>query len=222
MTDALQSQPIPALADLSIQLLAALEHRQIANTAREQDLDEALREARTWAHRRAARSERDRGCYRVGAALEPNDGHLIDDLFITGLDHLGAFGVALLTNIALQHPGESLSGLLRNLLASPVGNLIREWGVWGRRTWLRNLYWQETVDFLTSKKGMDPRQRWRDEQVTAQQAYLAGEIGRWLKLAVPNFANRGEAFEWIRRKGGNPRFLEPPTKPPLPSIPGVK
>jgi hypothetical protein len=208
----------PALADLANQLLALLDGRAVANEAREEELEELIREAETSIYRSAARIERDRGCYRVGAAFEPNKGHRLDDIFLTGVDHLGSIGVALLAETALAHPGESLSGLLRILSATEQGDNVREWGVWGRGTWNRKLYLWETEGFFRTKKGSDPKQKWRGETVTRRQLYLIGEICRCLVVLEPKPSNRGEAYEWIKANGGNPRFSNPPPVPALPKL----
>ncbi len=183
-----------------------------------QTLDELVREAETYLHRRAAHSERDRGCYRVGAALEPYGGHLLDDVALAGLDHLGAFGLLLLVRVALANPGRSLSELLGLLFASESGREIRAWGVWSRCVWLRNLYVEETVNFLLTKKGQDPAQRWRKETITARQQHLLRELSRTLELGDPNLRDRGEAFDWIKALGGNPRFRG---RPPMPTLPAA-
>lgn len=210
--------PEPAdLAALALKLSDEISRRAVAHTARMDGLEERIREAETWLHRRAAHSERDRGCYRTGAALEPTGGHMLDDIALTGLDHLGAYGLLFLVQTALDHPGESLSGMMRILFASDTGSRIREWGGWSRGIWNRQFYIEETVTFLTSKKGMDPKQRWRREKkVTARQRYLADEIARCLDISVPDFPTRGDAFEWIRDHGGNPRFHQEPARPGLP------
>ncbi len=182
-----------------------------------QTLDELVREAETYLHRRAAHGERDRGCYRVGAALEPCGGHLLDDVALSGLDHLGAFGLLLLVQVALANPGQTLSELMGILFTSEAGEEIRAWGVWSRGVWLRNLYVEETVNFLLTKKAQDPAQRWRKDKVTARQQHLLRELSRALDINVPGLANRGEAFDWIKANGGNPRFREPPPMPALPS-----
>lgn len=73
-------------------------------------------------------------------------------------------------------------------------------------------------DISASKKGTDPKQSWRSETVTGPQHYIIGEIERCLSLTAPAFGNRGQAFEWIKEQGGNPRFLTPPSPPPLPRL----
>ena len=182
------------------------------------DLEDGEHEAQSWLYRSAARNIRDGACYRIGSALEPNAGHLIDDIFLSGFDHLGGFAVLLLIPHMLAHPGKALSDYLRLLSDTEEGHLIRDWGVWARAVWNRSLYIAETITFLQSKTGRDPGQKWRRGKITRRQHYLVMEIARSLEIVEPSFPNRGDAFEWIKRQGGNPRFLTPPTQPPLPMI----
>lgn len=213
--------PTVAAADLqnaALRLVFTLDGHKVSNDARIQNLDELIREFETWQHRRAAHSARDRACYRAGAALEPYGGHFLDDVALSGLDHLGAVGLVLLVQIAVQYPGLSLSGLLAKLFQSTHGVVVRHWGEWSRWHWLRELIHQETVAFLATEKGRDPKARWRNEEVTARQSYLILELARVLEIMAPEFATRGDAFDWIRAEGGNPRFHTPPPAPPLPDF----
>jgi len=220
MTHAPSSPVAPSRLVKAANLLAGvLDGLSATNTARIEDLTDATREAETYLHRRAAYNARDRGCYRTGSALEPNNGHLLDDIALAGFDHLGAFGLLLLVDIAQHHPGESLSGLLRILFGSEAGACIRAWGSWSRLTWLRQLYINETVTFISTKKGSDPAQRWRQDNVTLNQKHLVREIARILGIAEPKFKKRGRAFEWLKEQGGNPRFWTTPPMPALPQLP---
>ena len=202
----------------ALRLAFALDGHIVSNDARSQTLDVLIREFENWQHRRAAHSARDRGCYRTGAALEPYGGHLLDDVALSGLDHLGAVGLVLLVQIAVDYPGLSLSELLTKLFQSPHGTMVRQWGEWSRWHWLRALAHQETVAFLATKKGRDPKARWRNEEVTARQSYLILELARVLEIMAPEFATRGDAFDWIRAEDGNPRFHTAPPVPPLPGF----
>ncbi|AMK22078.1 hypothetical protein [Sphingobium sp. TKS] len=191
---------------------------RIAEEARVSLLDDEIREAQTWAFRRAAYHERDRRCYRVGSAFEPGGGLDLDDVALTGLDCLGIRGVLLVAATARQHPNLPLNGILKKLFASEAGQQIRAWGAWRRWHWLSDLYRAETQTFLNSKKGKDPAQQWRSGKPTAAQEHIIREIARLLQIDRPAFARRGDAFEWIKAAGGNPRFHEPPPLPDLPEI----
>ena len=114
--------PFADLPALYTALLARLGATRADLAARIQDLDEAVRDAEMWLHRRAARHERDRRCYRLGAALEPAGGLQIDDVFLSGLDLLGGHGVALLAAAAVAAPGgTSLSELIVRMAPTRAG-----------------------------------------------------------------------------------------------------
>lgn len=214
--DTLPPAPERDLAGLAALLLSRISASLVRDEARRQDLDEAIREAETWQRRRAAHSARDRACYRIGEALEPKQGHLLDDLALTGFDHLGALGLLLLAEVALGRPGASVSELLEELFASEHGDSLRAWGAWVRAQWLQRLYDAETDGFLASVAAKDPKARWRRRPVTARQRYLAGQIARSLGLPEPALHDRGGAFDWIGRHGGDERLSRPPPAPPLP------
>lgn len=215
MTHTTDSKPLDRrLAEL----LVATRDLRVSEEAHANLLDEEIREAESWSMRRAARHERDRACYRAGAAFSPSGGPDFDDIALCGMDHLGAHGVLLLAETALRHPELPLSALLRHLFQSEAGAAIRAWGVWRRWHWLADFYRAETEAFLASKKGRDPRQRWRREKVTVNQEHLIREISRYLQIVRPTFIDRGAAFDWIRDAGGNPRFRDAPACPPRPVL----
>lgn len=187
--------------------------------ARVQNLEAAVTDADMWLRRRAARHQRDRLCYRLGAALEPAGGLQVDDVFLSGLDLLGGHGVALLAAAALAAPGgTSLSELMVRMAPTKAGRIVRDWGAWSRFTWLRDLYRQVVADFEASPAGRDPRRSWRKAAPTARQQYLVGELARFLQLDRPEFVCRGDVHDWLRVGGGNPRFQVRPELPPLPTL----
>jgi hypothetical protein len=217
MTAFTPPSPVPSSLAKAAQSLAAALDAAPGNAPRVQQLDALIRESETWLHRRASYIERDKGCYRTGAALEPVGGHRLDDIQLSGLDALGGVGVKILAETAVSNPGLSLSELLATLFAGPAGTALQAWGAWSRWHWLSALYRHETEEFLASKKGLDPRQRWRQQRPTARQTYIIEQIARLLNEPVPSFDTRGAAFEYIREQGGNPRFAREPARPALPA-----
>lgn len=209
--------PSSALQNAAARLSTRLHAITVSAKARQATLDDLIRDAETWLQRRAAWNVRDKALYRTGAAFEPSGGHLLNDIQLSGLDALGAHGVLMLADTAAQHPTLALSELMAVLFASPHGPLIAEWGRWSRLHWLAALHNEETEAFLQTRAGSDPKAPWRTRQPTRRQAFLAEEMARALEVDVPAFADRGEAFDWIRREGGNPRFWKLPPVPRVPS-----
>lgn len=211
--------PSNVLAALYEPLVAKAATSRVQCGLRVQALDEAVREADMWSSRRAASHARDRSCYRLGAALEPTGGLAIDDVALSGLDALGAHGVALLAAQALVSPdGTSLSDLILAISRSKAGQSLRAWGVWARFNWLKELYQREVIDFENSHAGRDKARSWRRKPVSARQVYLLRELARFLQLEPPELGDRGSAHDWLLRQGGNPRFIVPLERPPLPAF----
>jgi len=210
--DPVSSRLSAAAARLRTRLSAATSRVE----ARRALLDDLIRDAETWLHRRAAWNARDKALYRTGAALESYGGHLLDDIQLSGLDALGARGVLLIAETAAEHPDLSLSQLIAMLFASDHGRLIAEWGRWSRLHWLSALHAEETEQFLRTKAGSDPKAAWRCRPPTRRQSFLASEMARAIGIEPPTLANRGDAFDWINEHGGNPRFWSLPPAPALP------
>lgn len=183
---------------------------------RAQELDSLIHDAQAREHRRAAFNARDASCYRLGSAFEPQGGLDLDPVALTGWLALGVTGILLLNRIILATPSDpSTVNHLKTLFRSPAGLGIRAWGVWSRWCWLKSLYLQETELFLASPAGQDPKAGWRRKAPTAKQTYLIAQICTDLQKDGQTFATRGEAFDWIREQGGNPKFKVEPAKPDL-------
>lgn len=211
MSDSLNhAESLKVKAALLYSLAASQEGK--ADT-RVSELEKLIHDAAAREHRRAAFNARDKACYRLGGAFEPVDGLGLDPTMLAGFLALGSIALLLLVQVALKQPDASIAVLLSRLSRSPAGRLVRAHGVWVRWRWLQRLYVEETAAFLQSKKGRDPKARWRTEKVTANQAYLIEQICLLLELEGRRFADRGDAFEWIKSHGGNPRFTQEPKKP---------
>ena len=101
----------------------------------------------------------------------------------------------------------SLIDLIQLVLDDPnVRERARNHGAELRWEWSRALYQAEVEDFAQSPAAQNPRAAWRRKSVTRRQVYLIGEAVRCFELDPLNVTNRGEAYEWLRMVGGNPRF----------------
>jgi hypothetical protein len=210
--------PTNVLQQQAALLLAYASQARLAMSAREEELAALVRDAQRREHRRAKFNERDSSCYRIGAAFEPTNGLDLDPVALSGFLALGTTGLLLLVRAALDHPEASVSEQLAALFRSEAGAALRAWGSWSRWCWLRALYVAETTTFLASAAGQDPAAKWRRERATAEQGYLAAAICLDLGIAEPRFNDRGSAFDWIMKHGGNPRFQEEPARPDLDAL----
>jgi hypothetical protein len=76
------------------------------------------------------------------------------------------------------------------------------------------LYLATVQSFIDNGKADDPNASWRSRYPTSDQLDLIETISLLDWVEPPGRPTRGEAFDWIRREGGNPRFREPPRRPP--------
>lgn len=75
-----------------------------------------------------------------------------------------------------------------------------------RWQWQHDLYHAEVDAFAASSAAQNQRAQWRKKPITRGQIYLIDEAIRCFELNPPALTTRGEAYEWLRRVGGNPRF----------------
>jgi hypothetical protein len=209
--------PDPATLDEAIAglaLLAATYRGELA-TVREQ-LPELRRNARANAKRRgSSRGSPDELKYRFGSVLYVLDAVAVDDVALLGLLFNADIALGWLARARLERGPCGFFKLVEAILAEPFRrNWCRRWGevvTWERN---RDLYLATVESFLKSGKADDPKARWRSKHPTSDQLELIDTICTLTSLAPPEHPNRGEAFEWIRREGGNPRYWEPPAQPP--------
>ena len=219
MTDTTRlSDRLKAAAELA---LAQIDNADLRFDAQAGDLDQLIHDAEAREHRRAAHLLRDARCYRLGSAFEPAGGLLLDPVAVTGWLATGPAGVLLLAEQVLAKPDAGLAEHFATLFRSSAGGLIRAHGVWLRWAWLRDYYMQEVTDFLASPKGRDPKAGWRNKPPSNRQTYLVAEICVLLQLEFQSFATRGDAFEWILKHEGNPRFSQEPPQPDLRGLTGA-
>lgn len=157
----------------------------------------------------------DASNYALGAGLVLVGMEGVDDTALVGL---------------MAHPDQMLGWLaqVRRTGAGPMfGDLVKavftdqacyawclQWGrvlQWRRR---KALYDAAVTSFMSSGKA-GPKARWRREEITDDQAALITTLAHILGEPLPGLANRGEAFEWIYARGGNPTYWQEPASPPV-------
>lgn len=146
--------------------------------------------------------------YRLGSmfAVLASDLDQLDDLAILGLLSDGELALRLLALAASKHQG-SLVDLIRQVLSDP--SILQAFRRKGARLWWdwnRALYHAEVEAFAQSDAARDPRASWRRRPPSRRQLYLIDEAVRAFELDPPTITNRGQAYEWLRQVGGNPRF----------------
>lgn len=173
-------------------------------------LEELKREIYQYGQRRCdAEASLDNLKYYTGFAFEVNGALDLPSLALTGLLSMPADAFASLFEDELP---ATVVDLLRVALARPD---VLEWatqmGIWLQWKRAEAIYRAEVTDFKNSDAFHG--RTWRGRSVSPRQFYLIGEIKRILGVELPVTRNRGEAFDFIDRHGGNPRFLNEPAFP---------
>lgn len=179
----------------------------------EDDLRELRRLHKAAPHRRGGPGSRDARKYELGsvlvmAGLEDIDAKLLLGLFAHPLLMLRWLGEAI-----VQQPHAGLADLLKAVSADTIKrDFCVQWGrVLGWR-YRKPLYEAGVTSFLESGKA-GPDEPWRQKHVSADQASLIATLCELLDEQFPELANRGEAFEWILERGGNPAYWQEPQFP---------
>jgi hypothetical protein len=207
--DAEPSQPVDALlarlADLDVRLTSA-QHVVAAK------VNELRRQAKARPRRRGGPGSADSRKYAIGGAVVL----LAGDVHATTLLGLFAQTDMMLRWMAeerLAHGHQPFGSLLRAVLADQrKADWCRRWGAiieWSHR---KALYDASVTSFEASGRA-GPHERWRQRDVTDDQAELIETLCTLLGKPMPTLVDRGAAYEWIKEHGGNPTYWAPPPHP---------
>lgn len=197
-------------------LAASLQQRSAEYDRRLSQIDDELGEL----NRLAAAAGKRRGDkktgsddtqkYRLGSIFSVLSSRFseLDDLALVGLLANARYAIALL-QVAVVEDSDSLVEIFDQLLSNPhLARKFRDQGARLRWEWNRALYVSEVESFAQSKAAQNPKAPWRRKPPTRGQIYLISEAVRAFDLDPPNLRSRGEAYEWLRKTGGNPRFAK--------------
>lgn len=182
-----------------------------ALTPASEDLAELKRQAAAAGKRRA----RDEKRYELGGLLLTIGFENIDYYALYGLmahpDHL------LKWSIETRQRGEAqdLVHLIEKIFDDDRrAERCAEWGRYLSWASMRTLYEAEVTSFIASGKA-GKEQQWRRDPVSSKQFYLIAQICKLEGIANPNIAKKGNAFDWLYERDGNPRYFKRPAPLPL-------
>lgn len=179
----------------------------------EVDLRELRRLQKAAPHRRGGPGSRDARKYELGSVLVMAGLEDVDAKLLLGLLAHPLLMLRWLAGALIQRPPASLAELLETVLTDPAKrDFCVQWGrVLGWR-YRQPIYAASITSFLESGK-MGLNEPWRQKNVTTDQAALVTTLCELLDEQPPELANRGEAFEWIFDRGGNPEYWLEPENP---------
>lgn len=183
-------------------------------------LEELERLARNWPSRRASIvGSRDNWTHKMGSAFISAGGEGLTCEAVLGLLMSGPVGMLWLAECVIRSPNSTLIQHIQTIADDPQrGPFIRQLGVYLQWQSLAAMYHAKVEAFEASAIAQDPHARWRTRKSTAAQRYLIAQILDLLRAlgtpeADPGSLSRGAAHDWIRKRGGNPRFNSPPAWP---------
>ncbi|MEO7178763.1 MAG: hypothetical protein ABIW83_07955 [Allosphingosinicella sp.] len=176
-------------------------------------LAELRRQARARAKRRG--SSADGARYRLGSSLIALGCRPEDDVELVGLFWHVDVALGWLARAREELGPVTFPQMIEFILAEDDRRAwFRAWGAWVLWDRRRSLYEASVQSFLDSGKADDPKAAWRSKPPTDDQIELIEILCELENETPPPDPNRGEAFEWIRERAGNPRYRR--TGPPLP------
>lgn len=179
----------------------------------EERLPELRRQAAAGPKRRNGRDSLDAEKYRLGSLLVLLGFRGVDDLALLGLLASGDCGLTWLAEARLHHGPMPFADLARAAVAdSKRADWCRAWGEYRWRAYKKPLYDAAVSAFLESgRAGLD--EAWRARPITRDQSSIIGDICATAGHEPPDVQDRGEAFEWILKHGGNPAYWREPEQP---------
>lgn len=176
-------------------------------------LPELRRQAMALTKRRGGPGSRDAGKYALGSVFVMVGAEDVGDTALLGL---------------LAHPDRMVRWAIEARLAgapAQFGKLVemifeaprrRDWCErWGRILQWRYrapMYEASVRSFLDSGQA-GPKERWRTKDITDDQISLVMILVGLLAEPTPELRTRGEAFDWIYARGGNPTYWKEPAPP---------
>lgn len=208
-------QPSPDVIDADLlKSLLALEHAAASELAHiEEKLPELRRQARAKPRRRGGKGSVDGEKYRLGSILTLLGYAGADDMVLLGFFACGDRAFRWLAEERLDHGPMTFSEAVRAALADPErAEWCRSWGLYRRRLHKKAIYDASVTSFIESGR-TGANEKWRRQDITADQIDLIEDICEAAGLPLPKLITRGEAFEWIYERGGNPAYWQEPELP---------
>lgn len=207
------SEAGPGEIDQSLTDLSALEARlDLSLRSAGEKLADLRRQGRARTGRRAGGADQMK--YRLGSALVAlgfEDDHYLE---LLGLFWHSDVALKWLARARKECGSAPLISLVRWILADEDRReWCAAWGAWVFWDRKRELYEAAVQSFLDSGKADDPGATWRSKFPTDDQLELIATLCELDRVAPPEDPNRGEAFEWIRERSGNPRYRAGPVLP---------
>lgn len=178
-----------------------------------EDLTQLKRQAKARPHRRGGPGSEDAAKYALGSVLTLLGAGEADDMFLLGLFAHPKVMARWISDETEPANFTSFDNMIEHIRTDPAKyQWCEQWGVHLWWSYNKRLYDDEISSFKNSGR-TGTQEKWRRRPVTPEQTYLIAEIVKMLGCTEPKISSRGEAFDWIHEKGGNPTYWKAPETP---------
>ncbi|RYY23283.1 MAG: hypothetical protein EOP62_20715 [Sphingomonadales bacterium] len=179
----------------------------------EEKLSELRRQAKAASQRRSGAGSRDAHKYALGSVLAMVGLETVEPRVLLGLfahpDLLLRWMIEARSACGSANFGE----LIARIFADPARvSFCRQWGRILEWRYRKPLYDAAVTSFVESGH-IGLKKVWRKHDVSDDQTALVAKLCDLLDEPLPHLETKGEAFEWIYARGGNPQYW---AEPPIP------
>ena len=179
----------------------------------EEKLSELRRQAKAASQRRGGPGSRDARKYALGSVLAMVGLETAEPRVLLGLFAHPDLLLRWMIEARFECGPANFGELTARIFADPARVLFcRQWGRILEWRYCKSLYDAAVTSFVGSDH-IGPKRTWRNHDVSDDQAALVAKLCDLLGEPLPHLETKGEAFEWIYARGGNPKYW---AEPPLP------
>lgn len=179
----------------------------------EDKLPELRRLAKAEPERRGGAGSRDANKYALGSVLVMLGFEHVGDTVLLGLFAHPDLLLRWMAEVRQSGGPQSFDALIGRLLADPDRSAFcRQWGRILQWRYRKPVYDAAVTSFIESgRTGL--KEKWRKHDASDDQMSLIAKLCDLLEEPPPNLRTKGEAFDWIHERGGNPEYWAEPAIP---------
>jgi hypothetical protein len=179
----------------------------------DEKLSELRRQAKAAPERRGGAGSRDARKYALGSVLATIGLETAEPRVLLGLFAHPDLLLRWMIEARSASGPVNFGELTGRIFADPARvSFCRQWGRILEWRYCKALYDAAVTSFVASDH-IDPKRTWRKHDVSDDQAALVSKLCDLLGEPLPHLETKGEAFEWIYARGGNPKYWAEPLLP---------
>lgn len=176
-------------------------------------LPELRRLAKAKPHRTGGAGSRDANKYALGSVLVLLGLEHVGDTVLLGLFAHPDRMLRWMAEVRQSGGAQSFDALIGRILADPERRAFcRQWGRILQWRYRKPVYDAAVTSFIEAGR-TGPKERWRKHEASDDQLALIAKLCDLLDEPMPKRMTKGEAFDWIYERGGNPGYWAEPETP---------